>query len=231
MKATRNDHGAYVRKVQEGTQNFAQEILGEIERLQVLVAALEAEKESLADRSARDPRGCQVQRGPSGPCRLPGGRDESPARAGDLAARGERAPREGAGPAPVPAREHPRGEPALFLALHGDRAAELQPRQPVRGELSPPRHPRPQGSDRHHPGDHRQPRSAPRRRVSSSSTRRPGPSSSSPRSGSPRRHAPGLPWAAGSSAEPRRRERSTSRRRTLPGESRSWRSASPPASP
>jgi hypothetical protein len=50
MKPTRNDHGAYVRKVQEGTQSFAQEILGELERLQVLVAALQAEKESLSDR-------------------------------------------------------------------------------------------------------------------------------------------------------------------------------------
>lgn len=50
MKPIRNDHGAYVRKVQEGTQSFAQELLGELERLQVLVAALEAEKESLSDR-------------------------------------------------------------------------------------------------------------------------------------------------------------------------------------
>ena len=73
------------------------------------------------------------------------------------AARGERAPREGAGPAPGPAREHAGREPALLLALHRDRAAELEPRQPLRGELPPPRHPRPQGSDRHHPGDHRQP--------------------------------------------------------------------------
>jgi putative methionine-R-sulfoxide reductase with GAF domain len=46
-----NDHGAYVRKVQEGTHTFAQDLLGEIERLQVLVAALEAEKEGLAERS------------------------------------------------------------------------------------------------------------------------------------------------------------------------------------
>ncbi len=45
-----NDHGAYVRKVQEGTHTFAQDLLGEIERLQVLVAALEAEKEGLAER-------------------------------------------------------------------------------------------------------------------------------------------------------------------------------------
>jgi GAF domain-containing protein len=51
MKTTRNDHGAYVRKVQEGTSTFAQDLLAEIERLRVLVAALEAEKASLAERS------------------------------------------------------------------------------------------------------------------------------------------------------------------------------------
>ncbi|PYQ18464.1 MAG: hypothetical protein DMF79_14940 [Acidobacteria bacterium] len=38
-----SDHGAYVRKVQEGAQSFAHDLLGEIERLQVLVATLEAE--------------------------------------------------------------------------------------------------------------------------------------------------------------------------------------------
>jgi hypothetical protein len=46
-----NDHGAYVRKVQEGTHTFAQDLLAEIERLHVLVAALEAEKEGLAERN------------------------------------------------------------------------------------------------------------------------------------------------------------------------------------
>ncbi len=46
-----SDHGAYVRKVQEGAQSFAQDLLGEIERLQVLVAALEAERESQADKA------------------------------------------------------------------------------------------------------------------------------------------------------------------------------------
>jgi hypothetical protein len=51
MKNGRNDHGAYVRKVQEGNQNFAQDLLGEIERLQVLVAALHVEKESLSDKA------------------------------------------------------------------------------------------------------------------------------------------------------------------------------------
>ena len=53
MKPIRNDHGAYVRKVQEGTQSLAQDLLAEIERLRVLVAALEAEKVSQTER-ARD---------------------------------------------------------------------------------------------------------------------------------------------------------------------------------
>ncbi len=52
-KPARNDHGAYVRKVQEDTQNFAQGLIGEVERLRVKVAALEAEKEAMASR-ARD---------------------------------------------------------------------------------------------------------------------------------------------------------------------------------
>lgn len=51
MKTTRNDHAAYVRRVQEGAQNLAQDMLLEIERLQVQVAALEAEKDTLAERS------------------------------------------------------------------------------------------------------------------------------------------------------------------------------------
>jgi hypothetical protein len=51
MKQNRNDHGAYVRKVQEGTQSFAQDVLGEIERLQLLVATLEAERESEAEKA------------------------------------------------------------------------------------------------------------------------------------------------------------------------------------
>src|SRR4029077_19771339 len=51
MKPSRNDHGAYVRKVQAGTQNFAQDLMGELERMQVLVAALEAEKESQSDKA------------------------------------------------------------------------------------------------------------------------------------------------------------------------------------
>ena len=51
MKETspaRPDHGAYVRKVQEDTQSFAQGLIGEVERLRVRVAALESEKATLA---------------------------------------------------------------------------------------------------------------------------------------------------------------------------------------
>ena len=51
MKETRParpDHGAYVRKVQEVTQSFAQGLIGEVERLRVQVAALESEKAALA---------------------------------------------------------------------------------------------------------------------------------------------------------------------------------------
>jgi len=51
MKDSRNDHGAYVRKVQEGTQSFTHDLLAEIERLHVLVASLQVEKETLADRT------------------------------------------------------------------------------------------------------------------------------------------------------------------------------------
>lgn len=51
MKDTRNGHGAYVRKVQEGTQSFTHDLLGEIERLHVLVASLQVEKETLDERS------------------------------------------------------------------------------------------------------------------------------------------------------------------------------------
>ena len=51
MKTSRSDPSAYVRKVQEGTHTFTQDLLAEIERLQVQVAALEAEKAGLAERS------------------------------------------------------------------------------------------------------------------------------------------------------------------------------------
>jgi hypothetical protein len=51
VKTSRNDPSAYVRKVQEGAHSFTQDLLAEIERLQVLVAALEAEKAGLAERS------------------------------------------------------------------------------------------------------------------------------------------------------------------------------------
>jgi putative methionine-R-sulfoxide reductase with GAF domain len=43
MKDGRNDHGAYVRRVQEETQTFAQDVMGEVQRLRVLVATLERE--------------------------------------------------------------------------------------------------------------------------------------------------------------------------------------------
>jgi len=43
VKDGKSDHGAYVRKVQEETQSFTQDVLGEMQRLQVLVATLERE--------------------------------------------------------------------------------------------------------------------------------------------------------------------------------------------
>ena len=49
----RTDHGAYVRKVQEDTQSFAQGLIGEVERLRVLVARLESEKQTFVAQ-ARD---------------------------------------------------------------------------------------------------------------------------------------------------------------------------------
>ena len=101
-----------MRKVQEGTQSFTQDLLGEIERLHVLVASLEVEKQTLDERDARDPAGALGQRGAAGAGRLARGRDEPPARAGGDAARGERALRERAGPALGPARPHAGGEPA-----------------------------------------------------------------------------------------------------------------------
>src|SRR5258706_1814981 len=51
MKQNRNDHGAYVRKVQEGTQSFAEDVLVEIERLQLGVPPVEAEREGEAERA------------------------------------------------------------------------------------------------------------------------------------------------------------------------------------
>ena len=51
MKDSRNGHGAYVRKVQEGAQSFTHDLLGEIERLHVLVASLQVEKETLDERT------------------------------------------------------------------------------------------------------------------------------------------------------------------------------------
>ena len=51
MRDGRNDHGAYVRKVQEGTQSFTHDLLGEIERLHALVASLQVEKQTLDERT------------------------------------------------------------------------------------------------------------------------------------------------------------------------------------
>ena len=51
MKDSRSGHGAYVRKVQEGTQSFTHDLLGEMERLHVLVASLQVEKETLHDKT------------------------------------------------------------------------------------------------------------------------------------------------------------------------------------
>lgn len=63
MKENRSDHGAYVRKVQEETQSFTQDILAEVERLRVLAATQEREVrrqqgqlESLLAESARHQR-------------------------------------------------------------------------------------------------------------------------------------------------------------------------------
>lgn len=47
----RNDVGSYVRKVQEGTQRYAQDVLAENERLRMLVTSLEGEKLLLADKA------------------------------------------------------------------------------------------------------------------------------------------------------------------------------------
>ena len=44
MSKIHKDPGAYVRRVQEGSANLAQDLIAEIERLQAVVAALETEK-------------------------------------------------------------------------------------------------------------------------------------------------------------------------------------------
>ena len=205
-------------------RRFAQELLGEIERLQVLVAALEAEKESLCRPGRRDPASWSRPTRPFAPWppRLEAEMNRLHEQAISLRAENERHEKEQAR-LQAQLESMPAESAALLDALHRDRAAELQPRQPLRGELSPPRHPRPQGSRRHHPGDHRQPRSAPRRPASSSSMPSDAdPRSSWPPSGSPPRRVRPFAWAAGPSAAPRRRARSTwpiprdrPRRRTL----------------
>jgi putative methionine-R-sulfoxide reductase with GAF domain len=50
-RSTHTGHAAYVRKVQEDTQSFAQELIAEVERLKVLLASLESEKETLLGQS------------------------------------------------------------------------------------------------------------------------------------------------------------------------------------
>jgi GAF domain len=51
MTQGNSDRAAYVRRVQEGTQSFTHDLLSELERLHVLVASLEVEKETLSDRT------------------------------------------------------------------------------------------------------------------------------------------------------------------------------------
>jgi hypothetical protein len=50
MKNGGGERGAYVRRVQEGTQSFTQGLLSEIERLNVRVASLEVEREAQFER-------------------------------------------------------------------------------------------------------------------------------------------------------------------------------------
>jgi phage shock protein A len=47
----KNDVGSYVRRVQEGTQRYAQDVLTENERLRMLVTSLEGEKLLLSDKA------------------------------------------------------------------------------------------------------------------------------------------------------------------------------------
>jgi GAF domain-containing protein len=49
MKKVNGDHGAYVRKVREETQRYAQDVLADNEKLRVLVASMESEKLRLQD--------------------------------------------------------------------------------------------------------------------------------------------------------------------------------------
>jgi hypothetical protein len=51
MKTNDGDHGAYVRKVREETQRYAQDLLADNEKLRVLIATLEREKAALAEKA------------------------------------------------------------------------------------------------------------------------------------------------------------------------------------
>jgi hypothetical protein len=48
MKKDGNQHGAYVRRVREDTQRYAQDLLADNEKLRVLIASLEGEKSALS---------------------------------------------------------------------------------------------------------------------------------------------------------------------------------------
>lgn len=52
MSQGRDERGAYVRRVQEGSQSLTHDLLAEVERLRLRVATLEVEKEALASRAA-----------------------------------------------------------------------------------------------------------------------------------------------------------------------------------
>jgi len=52
MSQGRDERGAYVRRVQEGSQSLTHDLLAEVDRLRLRVATLEVEKEELAARAA-----------------------------------------------------------------------------------------------------------------------------------------------------------------------------------
>jgi hypothetical protein len=132
MKDTRNGHGAYVRKVQEGTQSFTHDLLGEIERLHVLVASLQVEKETLDERtgeiqqvlSANECQGRRVTEAETTACT-----------SRSLAAN-ERFESEHARLSAQPDRTRR----ARATALRRDRDAELEPGEPLRRRLSAARY-------------------------------------------------------------------------------------------
>src|SRR5436309_11415881 len=84
-------------------------------------------------------------------------REEGPGGSAELCPRPSGGDRAAAGSGGDAGGGNPRGDPSLLVALRGDRASELEPGQPLRGELSAARDPGPAGGDRHHQGDHREP--------------------------------------------------------------------------